>query len=80
MSVLLSLLSYICMGCSAMKIVVTFIMAFNFHTSSLDNLVVFTAEETEAEGSLELAKVLQMCVKRLKLEHQFYPQNPVLCS
>lgn len=48
------------MVCSIMETGVTFIMAFNFHTSSLDNLVAFTDEEIEAEGSLELAKVLQI--------------------
>lgn len=52
------------MVCSAMKSVVTFVMSFDFHTTSLENPVAFIDEETEAEGKFGTVKGLAGSVWR----------------
>lgn len=45
---------------SAMKTVVTSTVSSDSHTSSFETLMAFIDEETEAEGSWELAKISQV--------------------
>ena len=48
------------MVCSALKTVVASTVSSDSHTSSFKNLMAFIDEETEAEGSLESAKISQV--------------------